>query len=135
MKVNTIPLGISMSFKTIHHGRLVHELFLTNLEYLLFVALPFPDICTNPFEAWYSLTTYFTWFIKRLNMSIFQLSVVLTSVLKQVTISLENTKEDTASFPISSAFCLRGFYLAAFILPIRSHWKNPALFHATHTFF
>ena len=32
MKANTVPFSISMSFKTIYHGRLVHQLFLTKLK-------------------------------------------------------------------------------------------------------
>ena len=70
-------------------------------------------------------------------MSIFQLCllVLLNSILKQIIISLENTKEDNPSLPISSHFCFERVLPGSFILSIRSHWKNPALFHATHKFF
>ena len=69
-------------------------------------------------------------------MSIFQvfLSVLLNSILKQIIISLENTKEDNPSLPISSGFYFKRVLPGSFILS-RSHGKNPALFHATHTFF
>lgn len=46
--------------ENIQHGRLVHEHSLPSLKYLLDIILPFPHICTYTFEAWHSLTAYFT---------------------------------------------------------------------------
>lgn len=82
-------------------------------------------------------THYLFHLIHKLSISIFQLclSVILTSMLRQVTTSLENTREDILSFSLFSDIHLRGFYLASFPFPIISHWKAPALCHATHTFF